>query len=241
MNYLYGLLLAVSVFVPLILSFERNLQFYKNWKHLLPSIFTIATIFIIFDIAFTQKGVWGFNPKYHSAIKILGLPIEEYLFFVIIPYASIFLHNTIIFYFPHLQLNNRIAKNITLFLIGISVIMVIFNSEKAYTSYAFTMFGLVLLISIFGNNGLMNRFYLTFLLILIPFMMVNGILTGSLIGDPVVWYNNSENLGIRIITIPIEDVFYGFSLIAAALLLSDILKVRYYGKQLTNTDEHVEK
>ena len=52
----------------------------------------------------------------------------------------------------------------------------------------------------------MGRLFLSFPLILIPFLIVNGILTGSFIEDEVVWYNSSGNLGIRILTIPVEDV-----------------------------------
>ena len=62
----------------------------------------------------------------------------------------------------------------------------------------------------FKNYG---YFLISYLLTLIPFFIVNGILTD---GDfdfvsetnPIVWYNDTENLSIRIITIPIEDFFY---------------------------------
>jgi len=53
---------------------------------------------------------------------------------------------------------------------------------------------------------------------------VNGILTGSFIEGEVVWYNNTENLGLRIFTIPIEDFAYAFSMILYNLLLIEQLK-----------------
>lgn len=52
---------------------------------------------------------------------------------------------------------------------------------------------------------------------LIPFFIVNGVLTGTGITDQVVWYNDEQNLGIRMGTIPVEDSVYAFSLILMGL------------------------
>ncbi|MDC0584440.1 lycopene cyclase domain-containing protein [Bacteroidales bacterium] len=219
MNSLYFILLLTSAFVPFVLSFDKKLHFYKQWKYLFPSIIVIAGFYILFDIALAAHDVWGFNPKYHSAVIWLGLPIEEFLFFIIIPYASIFLHDSMVLYFDNLKISNRNTKVITISLIIISLIIIILNIDKIYSVYIFSKVIVVLLISLYDKSGLMNRLYITFLIILLPFIMVNGILTGSLINESVVWYNEQEILGIRIFTIPIEDSFYAFSLISFVLLL----------------------
>jgi lycopene cyclase domain-containing protein len=221
---LYLILLFCSIFVPIVLSFDKKLQFYKQWKFIMPSILIIALFYIAFDIYFTKLGVWGFNPNYHSSILLFNLPLEEWLFFIIIPYASIFLHDSIVLYFSSVRISNKLAKYLSVSLILISLLLVVFNLEKAYTTYIFTLCMVVLVISFFDLTKVINSFYCTFFIILIPFVIVNAILTGSFVDEPIVWYNNNENLGIRFLTIPIEDFGYAFSLILFNLLLRNKLK-----------------
>jgi lycopene cyclase domain-containing protein len=82
-------------------------------------------------------------------------------------------------------------------------------------------FFLVLLVTytVLKTTSILNTFFITFLIVLIPFSIVNGILTGSFIEEPVVRYNNLENLGIRLGTIPIEDIGYAFSMLLMSLVL----------------------
>ena len=66
---------------------------------------------------------------------------------------------------------------------------------------------------------------------LIPFIFVNGFLTGSFTEDPVVYYNDLENLSIRILNIPIEDFVYNFNILLLVVAvyeyqLSKILSVK---------------
>ena len=77
----------------------------------------------------------------------------------------------------------------------------------------------------------LSYFYITFLIILVPFFLVNGILTGSYIEGEVVWYNNNENLGVRIGSIPVEDVIYAFNLLYINLILIERLKLVFRNKQ----------
>lgn len=223
---LYFILLISTISLPLILSFDKKLHFYQQWKYVFPSIFTIAAVYILFDIYFTKHGIWGFNPRYHSNIIFFNLPLEEWLFFIIVPYASIFLHESIVLYFPDLKLNNRTANVITISLIIICAIVAMFNLNKTYTVYISSLLAIALLLSFFDKTEAIRNFYITFIVILIPFIIVNAILTGSFIDEEAVWYNNRENMGIRFMTIPIEDFGYAFSLILLNLMLIGKLRQR---------------
>lgn len=217
--WLYSYLLFFSILVPLVLSFDKKLQFYKFWKFLFPSVIIVASFYIAVDIFFTKQGVWGFNSAYHLNKLLFGLPIEEWLFFLVIPYASIFLHESFVLYFPNFKLNNGYSRTLSIAIIVLLSIAILANLHKAYTVYIFSSVNIALVFSFFDKSKVINSFYLTFLVILIPFIIVNAILTGSFIDQEVVWYNNNENLGIRFLTIPIEDFGYAFSLILFNLLL----------------------
>ena len=221
---LYFILLTASGAVPLLLSFDKRLQFYKQWKYVFPSILLVALVYIVFDVNFTNQGIWGFNPEYLSGIYLFALPLEEILFFVIIPYASIFLHESIREYFPKLEIPKSLNKGLLIVFILMNVLIAIFNADKSYTFYIAIKLAAVLLFALLLKSRITRSFFITFGVILVPFLIVNGILTGSFIDGEVVWYNNTENLGVRIFTIPIEDFAYAFSMILYNLLLIEQLK-----------------
>ena len=221
---LYLLLDLASICIPLLYSFEKRMYFIKWWKEVFLAIAITATIFLIWDVAFTHQGVWGFNEKYLTGMYIANLPIEEWLFFICIPYACIFTHYAIQYFFPGLKLPTRLTNIITVSIIIVLAMVLLTNSEKAYTFYNYTLLLLILLYSLITQEKELSVFYVTFMVILIPFFLVNGILTGSFIEDQVVWYDNAENLGIRMGTIPVEDAGYAFSMIFMSIILIEKFK-----------------
>ena len=220
--YLWLDLLAISV--PFLVSFHPRVKLYKDWKALFLALLITLIPFIIWDIYFTYKGYWGFNEIYLSGLNLLYLPIEEWMFFICIPYACIFTHIAILEINPRLQLSEKLTKQISIALLLLFAILFLFNFKKAYTAVDM-VFGLVILGWVYRKNRtLLRSFFITFLFMLIPFFIVNGILTGTGIEGNVVWYNDDQNLGIRLGTIPVEDTVYAFSLILINLFLFDFFK-----------------
>ena len=224
MDYLYLLLNLGSVSIPFLFSFHPKLKFYKRWRSLFISILISMLIFIPWDIIFTINGIWGFNEAYFLGIKLFSLPIEEWLFFICIPYACTFTHYALLYYFPNMKLSQASTTTISYLLILLLLILSIYNVTKWYTFINFLLATILIAIVIKKNNHLLSHFYLTFLVMLIPFFLVNGILTGSFIVDEVVWYNNLEHLNIRLFTIPIEDTVYAFTLILLNLFIMNLLE-----------------
>jgi lycopene cyclase domain-containing protein len=226
MNYLYLLLNLGSLSVPFLFSFHPKLKFYNYWKPLFIGIFISILIFIPWDVFFTMNKIWGFNPNYFIGIKLFSLPIEEWLFFICIPYACVFTHYSLLYYFPNLKLSDSISKTISYILVIVFLVLSILNYNKWYTLVNFTLAFFILSLVIIKTPDLLKTYFLTFLVMLIPFFIVNGVLTGSFIQDEVVWYNNLENLNIRLFTIPIEDTIYAFTLILINLLVINLLEAK---------------
>lgn len=234
--FLYALLNIASFSIPFLYSFEKKMYFIQHWKAVFSAIIIVAIPFIIWDVIFTSIGVWGFNPLYHLDMSLFGLPFEEILFFICIPYASIFTHYAFVHYFKKVALPSKVVNTISISLFVFIGIVTIFTYPKLYSTINFTIFLILMLYSLYVKDKNLSRFYITFLLILLPFFVVNGVLTGSFIQGEVVWYDNDENLGIRIGSIPIEDIIYAFNLLYLNLILVEKLKPIFTSKKVKLLD-----
>ena len=224
MNWLYLLINIASFSIPLIFTFHPKIQFYKEWKYVAPGILVSGIAYLIWDVIFTINGVWGFNPAYVTGVSILDLPIEEVLFFVTIPYASLFTHFCIVKFYPNIKLSISHTKKVSIALILLLIMILAVFREKDYTFVNAIYASIIILLALILRPIMLSRFLLTYLFVLVPFFIVNGVLTGSFIESEVVWYNKAENLGIRLGTIPVEDVFYGLGMLLLAQLVASLLK-----------------
>lgn len=224
MKSLYLLVNFFTVLIPFLFSFHPRLKFNKEFKYFFTSNLIVAIAFIIWDVFFTRLGVWGFNPDYILGMYVVNLPIEEVLFFICIPFACVFTYHCLnLFFKPTWK-----AQTESIIIITLSALLLVAGISflhKLYTSYTFIGLSILLLVFKFALKVTwLPKLLSIYPILLIPFFMVNGILTGSWIDNPVVWYNDDENLGIRLLTIPIEDVFYGFEMILLNVFFYEHLK-----------------
>jgi len=154
------------------------------------------------------------------------MPIEEWLFFYIIPFCSLFIHYSLYFINPKIELGKPFTICLTIVLIATSITLVSLNISKIYTSVNFTLLSVFLFIGLKFYINKLQKFFISFLIILIPFLLVNGVLTGSITTSPIVWYNESELLGFRVFTIPIEDFGYAFTMLFGNLLIFEHLNAK---------------
>jgi lycopene cyclase domain-containing protein len=220
-NFTYLIVLASALSAPLALSFDKKVQYYKKLKYILPAILIMASIFWVWDIKFTASGVWSFNSKYTLGISVAGMPVEEWLFFLVIPYSCVFIYEVLKYYLKTIA-NAKLFLAFSIFLVVCFSLLSYFFRHQAYTFLTFLLsaiyLGYTLVRNKFKNH--FSRFYLAYFVSVIPFLAVNGILTTL----PVVEYNTAHILNIRIINIPVEDFSYFFLMFLMVVTIYESLK-----------------
>jgi lycopene cyclase domain-containing protein len=221
-KYTYLIINVLTILFPVILSFDKRVAFAKSWRFIWPGMAITGLLFLFWDVLFTIHGVWSFNNKYIIGLKFFGLPLEEILFFLTVPFACIFIYACLNHYVKW-QLSAAFARIISNLLIGISVTLLVLNYNHLYTAVTFGLLAVLLVLLVYYfKSGWLNRFYMAYIVSLIPFYIVNGLLTSI----PVVLYNNDQNMGIRVSTIPFEDHFYSMALLLMNLGLFEYFKSR---------------
>tara|TARA_B100000780_G_scaffold275827_1_gene243242 strand:- start:1045 stop:1731 length:687 start_codon:yes stop_codon:yes gene_type:complete len=225
MKGLYLLIDALVFLGPLTRSFEPRIAFYSKWKKLLLATFFTMLIMIPWDIFFALEGYWGFNPDYLVDIYIYNLPIEEVLFFIVVPFSSYFIYEVMQLFFP-INSTPKLMHNASI-LVGAFLIYASTQQTGMYTILIGMTLGAELILAGLWKVKWLKSFFRSYLIILIPFLLVNGLLTGSFLDNPIVWYSESEILGYRIFTIPVEDAFYGMEMM---LIYTAVMQTKWRQK-----------
>jgi lycopene cyclase domain-containing protein len=234
-QYTYLLINFFTVIVCFIFSFHHKIKFNRYFGAFLAASLIVGVVFVAWDAWFTKIGVWWFNDQYLLGIRFAELPLEELLFFICIPFACLFTYFCLDKFFK-LDWKPLPEKVFVIISIIIALCIALWFREKIYTfitflSTACSLFILKFLLKV----RWIGKVSFVYLLLMPGFLMVNGILTGTGLESPIVNYNPEEFMGIRILTIPVEDTVYGYELILWNIFLFQMFK-----KSKTNSLVEVE-
>ncbi len=85
--------LAVLVFIvvgTLPLEVVLGVRVYRQWRRLLLTLAPVVTVFVAWDLYAIAVGHWDFDRAQLLGVFLPGgLPLEELLFFVVVPVASV--------------------------------------------------------------------------------------------------------------------------------------------------------
>lgn len=223
MNFEYLIFNLAVLSGPLAMSFNTNFNYYKKWPYVFTSIAVVMVPFIIWD-ALAANSHWWFNDAYTLSLRIAGLPLGEWFFFITVPFACIFTWESIRHHAKN-DVNERLRLIPILMIMAIPAGAFIFGSGKEYTGLVLIFLGITALLDLVMNTNLFHqKITYIFLAILAGFTLIfNGYLTAR----PVVLYDSQYQLDFRVLTIPIEDFGYGFSLMLLCLIIYEKLRSRY--------------
>lgn len=214
-NHLSYLIINIgTVCIPLLFWKFEKLPSRNVFNNYWTAVITAGVGFIIWDIFVTSRGHWSFNSDYTLGIKLFNLPLEEILFFICIPFSSLYLFEVLHYFVDDKKLNIH-----SWFFVCIGIIILLFGIVfLTGAEYSLIITLIVALLFIFSpaysHLFQSKNFWVYQALMLIPFGLVNSILTSL----PIVKYNVIHITNIRIGTMPIEDFLYSFALLTTYLI-----------------------
>jgi isorenieratene synthase len=176
--------------------------------------------FVLWDRAVAQHH-WWFDPRYTLGVDMLGLPIEEWGFFLAVPFACVFTWG-VFFSRERLPRRLRFAPWIALSLAGSGAAT--FAHGPGYAGLVLVALGgFVFLDHIAGTALLAERRFWAFAgVVLLLTLVFDGYLTAR----PVVHYADEHILGFRVLTIPVEDFGYALALVGTSTALFELFEGR---------------
>ena len=211
MAYTYALILFFTIIICFIASFDKRILFNHYFGSFLKASILVAVPFIVWDIWFTAHGVWWFNTDYTLGINIAGLPLEEWLFFICIPFSSVFTYFCLDKFFE-LKWLKGLNNSIVFVTVIVCALMALLHNDKIYTLVtAIVTLLTVIYLHFIAKVEWIGKASFVFTVLMLGFFPVNGVLTGTGLESPIVNYNPENFLGIRMLTIPVEDAVYGYT------------------------------
>ncbi|MGA1873564.1 MAG: lycopene cyclase domain-containing protein [Thermoplasmatota archaeon] len=218
--YLYLYLNILIIFFPLVLSFDKKVRFHKRWLPFLFSFLTVGVAFILWDVYATAKGHWSFNEEYIMGVKVMGLPVEEIMFFFTVPYACLFTYESLSYYLKDWKVLYGpwpyVIAGALLILSGLAYL------AQGYTTIVLVQMGLLsLLLPLLARPLVSSRIFWVYIVVTLGlFLLFNMVLTAVPVvryGPEHIWGGDGLFNG-RFFTIPLEDFFYNISMLVWYLL-----------------------
>lgn len=87
--YEYLLLMGACLLITLPLELLFSARVYRRWKLLLGALIPVILFFSLWDIFAIARDHWTYNQQFVTGIHIGNLPLEELVFFIVIPICAL--------------------------------------------------------------------------------------------------------------------------------------------------------
>lgn len=220
--YTYLLVNFLTIIICFIFSFHPKIRFDRYFGSFIKAAVVTAIPFLVWDTWFTFSGVWWFNDEYLLGVRLLRMPIEEWLFFLCIPFSCVFTYYCLRKFF-NMEWAEKYNRVLAILIIAIGVATMFFFYDRIYTTVTvIAMLLTVIYLHFKVRSASFGKSSLVYIVLMLGFIPVNGVLTGTGLESAIVNYNPQEIIGFRVLTIPIEDFFYGYALILLNIYLFEV-------------------
>ncbi|MBL8993284.1 MAG: lycopene cyclase domain-containing protein [Spirochaetia bacterium] len=223
----YLLFNGLVLLFPLLFSFEKKISLWKKWRFVFPAIFLGSAPFLIWDLWAVGRH-WEFNPAAILGPRLAGLPIEEWLFFLTVPYALLFVWENVKLLIPAREAAASILVPalIAQWVLLLAAWVFLFAREMEYLAVASTGLGLVLLLSVLVFRIRILESWRG-MAMLVLFLALTLVANGYLTARPVVIYREAILTGLRVFRIPVEDFIFGLGHLILILTTYEYLLKRF--------------
>jgi len=207
----YLLFDLAMISAPLVLSWVRGPMFFAHrWTRALTALTVGGAPWVVWDIAVADHH-WWFAPEHTLGPALLGLPLEEWGFFLVVPFACLYTWEILVTGpsqppRPELRPVGPLLA-VGLVLIGVAVGL---TTPWAYTALSLGCMGVAAGVDVaLGTHLLRRPATWAYLGLVAAFTLVfNNFLTGR----PIVLYDPTYQIDLRLITMPVEDLGFGLGL-----------------------------
>ena len=94
-NFQYLLLMGACLAVTLPLEFVLGARVWRRPRRLLAALAGPVAVFAVWDVVAIAREHWTYNPDYVTGWDLGTLPIEELVFFVVIPICGLLTYEAV--------------------------------------------------------------------------------------------------------------------------------------------------
>lgn len=88
-SFEYLMLMGACVLITLPLELLFSARVYRRPKLLLGALIPVVIVFGVWDVIAIARDHWTYNPRFVTGIHLGNLPVEELVFFVVIPICAL--------------------------------------------------------------------------------------------------------------------------------------------------------
>ena len=213
--------------IPMFFMRDKRFESKRTFNQLIPGLFCIAALFTVWDLAFSHSLIRTFNPRYVIGFYFLGIPFEEYLLFLLIPFSITVCYEYLLCIRPHVKSKHNGNRLATALAVLFLIVAMVFH-HRSYTFYTCLFSSLLLQFNVyFLRSNFLGRYFFVFAVALVPMMLIHSVLTSH----PIIEYSHSAISGVLIGTVPFEDVVM---FLLQTLLIITIFDNNKHGKSIRN-------